>query len=670
MTILRPCVDSLSALANRKQRVDSNLSRMKQEAADHFWEWAESRIRHHTGKFCEESVKSVVDRVTDRGSRDSRLKLILTQSASTLDSESPFDRLSEHFSIAGVVPVRISGSSTLTIESVQVSLLMGALGVSTSVVFLNTGRSGVSLKGLDLSVLEDVPVDKDLAVIIEEGDSLDKELLFKIIELVHHLHAKLKTRGCSASLILETDLGESMIEEIVHDESVFSSLELSKCALIDARELNGKIKSIFFGPCSEKNVRGFPIHFSQEDFDFLAKDLPPMSLSPMDVCEHIVVMVRRWFQRCQFSFLVGSVAVNTGNEETIARRIEEDLMSVFSELRIDDPILMKSSSTSIKLTRKAVTTFQQLLMNNLDLEQRLATIGLTLRNVARALEVACDEAIDQFILSCTDRFFSRTDKDPSISRIFMEIRCKKINPSPATTPDTVISNTVRLNEELVQDLIELGMSRDSGAVDSIDFLNEQLRPLANQHFHQSKVLEEFYSILHKFVEKSLKILIGNDDCKDHEIVQSLFQPKSNHQDCLTNVGTFDNFISFFRSLDSKSGRPPIVEKGLAEVSHVTRLIYGDGKAQKGKAKTKNGKHSITHNQIDLDLITQTFPTTEVDLAEALATLEYLGLIRPPGVVDLVLPSTSLKVRKIYKDTSLISCERTSQELGDSHDDDE
>jgi hypothetical protein len=439
---------------------------------------------------------------------------------------------------------------------------------------------------------------------------------------------------------------------------------VSKCALIDARELNGKIKSIFFGPCSDKNVRGFPIQLSQEDFDFLTKELPPMSLSPMEVCEHILVMVRRWFKRCQYSFLVGSVSGSLGAEEKIARKIEEDIFAVCSELRVDERILTRSSS-SLKLTKKSVTTFQQLLMNNLDLEQRLATIGLILQNVSRALGVACDEAIDQFILSCTDRYLSRTDKDPSISRILMEIRCKKIDPS-SSAPDTVISNTVKLNEQLVQDLIELGMSRDSGAVDSIAFLNEQLGPLANQHFHQSKVMEEFYNILHQFVDKSLKFLIGNDHCKDHNIVYSLFKTKSNPEDCLTNVGTFDSSISFFRSFDPKSERQPIVEKSLAEVSKVTRLIYGDGTAQKVKAKTTNGKKNITNNQIDLDLITQTFPT-ELELADSLATLEYLGLIRPPGVVDLLLPSTSLKVRKIYKDTSLISCETTSP---DSHDDDE
>jgi hypothetical protein len=62
---------------------------------------------------------------------------------------------------------------------------------------------------------------------------------------------------------------------------------------------------------------------------------------------------------------------------------------------------------------------------------------------------------------------------------------------------------------------------------------------------------------------------------------------------------------------------------------------------------------------DYESLAQQFRDKGFDLAEALAAMELLGLIRAPGIGDLSGPAG--KIRRIYKDTWIVRTQKKSEE---------
>ena len=192
MTVLRPIVDIYATSSKTESRFRSH-----QQSADQFWSWAEGRISYHMDAICETGVRAISDSSCCVQENESRMRVIITQSGQTPDQWSPFDRLASNIARTGAAPVRIKGSSKLTMDSVESSILMGALGVTTGVVSSEQCSYTISLKGLDLSILEDVGVMKHLVVIIESADSIDRDILNKTIRLVHSVHSAIVQAGFS-----------------------------------------------------------------------------------------------------------------------------------------------------------------------------------------------------------------------------------------------------------------------------------------------------------------------------------------------------------------------------------------------------------------------------------------------------------------------------------------
>ena len=73
-----------------------------------------------------------------------------------------------------------------------------------------------------------------------------------------------------------------------------------------------------------------------------------------------------------------------------------------------------------------------------------------------------------------------------------------------------------------------------------------------------------------------------------------------------------------------------------------RMVYGGAERKKTIAKS-----------IDLEVVVEKLRKDEFELAESLASLEFLGLLRQPGAVDLAYNS-KVKLRRVYKDTPLFT----------------
>ena len=667
MTILRPVMGPSSMKPNGKTGTGTPIETARQVAADLFWNWAEARILAHTDKLCETSVESIARALADQPKSDRRMQTVLTQSAVTLDSVSPFDKLSSTLVKRGIVAVRVSGSANPSLDSLQQAMLLGVLGVTSSVVYADSTRTGVSLKGLDLSLVEDIGIENDLVIVIEDGDAIEKEVLFRMVQLVYHLHLKvLATKKCRVSVVLDTNLGEALIEEVVSDERIYAGLALTKAPLINARDLSARIRSIFFGNTSEVAMYGFPVCLDESDLQFLTTSLPSYTLSPLELSCHILVIVANWFRTCRFAFLCQSVVSSIGRDDTedqIACLMEQSLKIHLSRLKNE----LKSS----KVVTNPPAFVRDVITNNLIVQQRLAIMGRVLCNFATGIRgedthVATIDEVTTLRIGKEDlpKSFSL---DTLIDKCVLELRSKQRDGRPV---DLCITDTIRANEDLITELVSvLGLS-EAGPVDSVAYVNERLSRLVGQTYNKSKVIDAFFTEIQTFLEKSLGPLYASEEDAEtqrlHAEMHGLLRgkPVADIEGKMTQVGNFDATVEFFRQdWTKKIANSAVVDDGLKEVHQVGSLVFGGAgpsivkaaekktkTTQNGKKDTQTGKTRVTSSHVDFDFITETFANPGFELAESLATLEFLGLVKPPGAVDV--SGTRIKVRKVYRDTWL------------------
>jgi hypothetical protein len=107
----------------------------------------------------------------------------------------------------------------------------------------------------------------------------------------------------------------------------------------------------------------------------------------------------------------------------------------------------------------------------------------------------------------------------------------------------------------------------------------------------------------------------------------------------------------------------LVDKGLIDLNELVKVTYG-GKGARGNAPVKNSKQikddhicvpSKSHFSIDYILSSK----SSESIGSTLATMDFLGLVKQPGFVDIATGTVSgttsaVKVRKIYNDTWLVA----------------
>lgn len=646
--MLRPCLSATVISGNGKLSHATSMYSAKQETADFYWRWAETRIVEQTDKMCEHSVRQIVEAVTDRMDSGSRMKLILTQSAVTLDAVSPFDKLSATLATRkSVFPVRISGSACPTIESVQQAIVQAVLGVTSSIVFAESSATGIPLKGLDASIVEELGVGQDLVVIVEEADAIGRDLLFDIIKLVYFLQKK---APCRMDLILNTDLGEPWIEEVVCDERIFADLHVRKIPLIDARELNRRIRSVFFGSACDSKLQGFPISLGEDDHEFLSRDLPGFSLSPMELCCHILLMVTNWFKKCQLSFI------------TDPSTAEQDVKKLGLKL-------------SAQLSKKGV--LRDNMRNLIEGRKRVAVLGRVVSNLAKAIRGSDDGSLS------SSEGMLKSGESSLINQCVLEMQSKWRS---GRKFKEVGQDLEIHNERLIDELVcRFDFSRNDPCLTGVREFTGRAMELAQRNFGITEAIEQFYKLTKTYIETELtevkNLKVAPELLTGFSEVASLQRPES----MMTHVGYFDSTVAFLREDPKRVEKSAIAEGGLKKMHAVGRIVFGKQAAvasigKKGSKKARTGKENqntdndwkpcvdtkkVSATYCDFDYLTQFVKKEDDMLAESLASLEFLGLVRPPGYVDLsgMAGFSESRIRKLYRDTYLVD-----EEAGNDDDD--
>jgi hypothetical protein len=632
MTILRPLLSLLPP--SKTKTVDD----YRQEAADEFWSWAEERIVYHTDKLCEKAIRDIVKRIENPA--DNRMRLILTQSAVTLDSQSPLDKLLSSVKARSdsLIGVKIVGSSSLTIESFQQTVIAAALGVTSSVVYSDKSSTGIPLKGLDLSILEEIEVDRDLVIVIDDGDAIDRELLFKIFRLIYFLQ---KSQSFRISVVLNTDLGEPLMEDIICDEVIFSDIDMVRVPILNIRDLTLMIRSIFFGNSSELRLKGYLATLPAKDFDFISKELPITSMSPLELCSHLLLSVKNWFKNSELSFIKGT----------------DDVLDIEKEI--------KKSGWAPPRSKKFHRIGDQI-CNIAQVRKSLGILGRVIGNIETALRQTSEIVINP-VEELTSTMLPPDKQKPLLKKCLTELESKQ------RRNDVLFKNVglqlVASNSVLITELVNVfGFDESDQLIERLMVFNKSVSTLSNRNYGASTQYDELYDCVCSHIELELETA-RNIEISE-EILNLITVPSTKRLDEQMNtVGYFDQVVEFIRSPTIINSND--VDQGLKDVHTIANCIYGKapkkqgGRATKGKenSNAKNEK-KITATYCDLDVVTKSFKIEE--MAESLATLEYWGLIKPPaGLVDL---KSNFRIRKIYRDTWLVPPEDNAVSDDDYGDD--
>ena len=602
MTVMRPIVNIYSTTTKNKQ----SDFRSHQQSADNFWRWAEGRISFHMDAVCENGVRAISDASCSVDVMDSRMKVIITQSGQTPDQWSPFDRLASAITRGGAAPVRIKGSSKLTMDCVESDILMGALGVTTGLVSSDQCSYSISLKGLDLSILEDIVVVKHLVVIIESADSIERDILNRTIRLVHSI------QSCyiSSCIVLDSNLGEPLVEDVIDDECLFANLVITKIPLIDSRKLRRRIDSIFYGPIAEIHLLGLPMVLPDKDFDFIRNDLIEMTISPLDLCSNILLSVANWFKLCPLSFLVGEVVTSADPLSTL-KQLAKDIRECLGSPKQED----------------VAGTMGDLLGT----KRSLAIAGRVLEAVAASFELLPSDIAS--VAEVTKVRFSNEQTSALIKRVVVELQSKK---GSKRSSQEVCEEAVLQLERLRRDLRKLGVQGPE--MDRLDDFIENIRPRA---WNQKKLLEDFFKHYEDFLKSTVRSA-GNGPLSE-TTYKSLHTKATPHLDQVQ--ADADPFSATLEFLRSKATR----RTSLDELREGVKGVFGG--------------RGPSHQCIDIDTLKSRFEKVNktgkskdnfLDLAESLGAMELLGLIKPPATSDFLVLSNSVKVRRNYKDTWLVA----------------
>ncbi len=573
---------------------NSDLLMVKQSSADAFWSWAEKRIAMQTTRLCEASVRDIADAVVKESQFDYRMRIVVTQSVVAPSKLSPFDTLASVIERNGYKAIRIRGSPKLSIESIHQSIIGACIGVTGSIATSDACQYTVRLKGLQISILEDLGIKQRVVFIVEEVDAIDKELLGKMIKLMFHFRSKNEF----AAMVLESNLGEPLLEEVIDDEIIFTQISIENIPLVDSRELNARIRSIFFGNLSEVNIAGLPINFPTEHESLIRSEISQISVSSFDLCSNILLAVSEWFRGCDFSYLVGPCLARS-----------DEMTSLLKNYNKNEKWKNFSSLVQVR--------------------QNLAISGRVVEIFTRALSgfSISHSWIDEF--SCL-RF---SPSPVCTERVLTQIQSRRKSDRPI---DTVIADCLNLLDLLIEDVIELGVTEDSDVFNALSELRNNVKPLAGRTFNVTKVFDELVACLGSFLA-NLELHASPDLEPVMKKLES--SPSAGLERAQIDPDSFGSCVEFFRvkTVPKKASQ-------LSELHEAVKAVFT------GSAVTFGDYEELALN----------FKSKDFDLAEALAAMELLGLIRAPGAAE-----TGSKIRRTYKDTWLVRNQKTEETVEDN-----
>lgn len=539
--VLTPVLD-LETYLQSDYKISSLPECMRQVSAEMYWRWVEDRISAETESQCVMSIKSIYSFVA--GS-DTRFRVVLTQSASTLSKLSPFSSLEKYLVKHTMRCVRLKGTDSLTTETLQSAIISSILGGDE--VYSNFASKSVSLGGLDLSIFDDQFISLlppiNLVIILEDCDSIDRQSLFQMISLLYYFNKKVRL-----SLILESNLNESLIEETMSVESIFLDLNIVKLPLLSSRDLEQSIKRIFFGPGSDTNLAGyFPVQICSNNLSSLSKS----SVSLIDLTAGIFTLICDWFKQCPKSYLLKSLMDDDLDDEDTLKKISE------------------------KFQKNAI--------------------------INRILNIVFpnDGNINDLSISRLDSFLTKN-----------EYRITSFGP--------FLENTVQELEKLSSLLIrEMGISPFKNCIESLrKNLIDQIKDIKIVGYNQKKLFSDFNNILKSYCLDQF----SEFSSKEIQLI-SEFRGKKSDIDLVNTLVSPSTFSSFKES-----------SHRLVDVHGLCKHIWG----QKGTL-------------VDFEQVVKDSKLSTEQLSTSLATLELLGLVKPPTSADVFTGATqgNVKLRKTY-----------------------
>jgi hypothetical protein len=604
MTVLRP-ITGLSALSTKRKGHVGSVDACRQASAESFWSWVERRIGYHTDAVCESNVSMISSLVSSMNDSDARIRVILTQSATLPDTASPFDRMERTIRQSGTAVVRMTGSSKLAAEQVQTAILMAVLSVDSNFVNSELNRQSVSLKGFDLSVLEELGVRRHVVVMVENADAMDRALLNQVIQTV----ACLRSEKVSVALVIESDLGEPLIEEVVEDENVFVELYIRKIPLINSDELRKRILSIMLGYSSEIAIVGLPIELPKEDAEFIEHTLAISTRSLSDLSTNMLLSTSNWFKWNSLAVLVGPlISLSEPRLKILKGQIAESkAMTLPKAEALDDLLIVRQAAAIVSKVR--------------DIASR--ALGVSLKNISNIAAIQPNES----------------GKQALITRIMTELQSQR---SKSRLVETIVSTSMKLLESLLEDLDQLGLSPDLASIEALHVLCDRIEPLVGRTYNQTKVMEEWFTHLESFFRAALIVPnFGEETLKLSKLLT--VNPMEDLDRLQVDPDPFGPTVDFLRKkLSSKHAH------GMIELQEGVKAVFGNTSSQ----------------VVDCEILKEKFKKLkggDFDLAEALATMEFLGLIKPPGGSDFSLLGNAVKIRKNYKDTWLVVNQKSGLE---------
>jgi hypothetical protein len=235
--------------------------------------------------------------------------------------------------------------------------------------------------------------------------------------------------------------------------------------------------------------------------------------------------------------------------------------------------------------------------------------------------------------------FKIKENEKCIQKAVMDIQARL----KSTDFDSFVTIFVASNEELVSELISaFGIDEDANILHEILKLNETVKPLGKRKFMQSRLADDFFSSVSQFLSHQLPE-ITQEVTNGYAIMQAPATTALEQR--LVNVDHFEPTLALLRAEPADVQKNPKIAPPLRELFEAARIVYGGPRADRKRA---GGQKSI-----DLEVVTQELGKANCELAEALASLELLGLLRQPGAVDFAY-NAKVKLRRVYKDTPLFA----------------
>jgi len=658
------------------------------------------------------------------------MRVVVTESAETLNTFSPFDKLSDAFYRRDFTTMRVNYQ--ITLESFQADLIAAVLAVNQHTVFTESVQAGVSIKGLDLSIIEDVGITRPLVIIMEDADCIDPSLVARLTALLHTLHRKFPGK---VNLIIDTRMS---LDEIITDESVYVNLAISRIPLLSSSELCRQIKSIVFDSIScssDLQLVGFPIaDFNSDDIEFITRTC----LTPRELCQQLVLMIANFCQKNPLITLAtaftSSRPLDANTVDNIESRMEQILTEFYdSNFRkyIDHhklSHLVVSTPASVECTGKRKSVGKKQNSNDRPLSfkplaerisvamsyrQRLGIMGRILVNVFRALSSTPSAAIAppttvmdlvRFGISSSLSTISSSKFFNSIPTLIKRLEIEidgRIGRCGCNRVIEIAEKIAELNRtELVPLLVDEMRFDESTSLylALIRGVNEQLMIAAKSGDKQllTSIIIQFVSCVIVDVYGEIQDEKQVENCQiefeENACVISMlscgkfgiknFDQKISHPEC------FDPMVEFLR--DSKVIPSEVVDEGLVDLGKMVRSVYDIAGAKKlaskvsatmkksrkslvsdKEAATTSGPVGVTRANFSVDFVLSKF--SESTIGSTLATMDFIGIVKQPGFVDIASGTVSgttsaVKIRKMYNDTWFVpSVADTASDAADDDD---